>query len=380
MDRQMLNAALAPMAQTIFPQLCAIEQNGGLPPSLLADAATVEVALSPARLSLLPPMFGAERSVGDALQARFEALQFSPERIDDLVGQMGEAIAEGTVAVPANYSGEALALELSAITYVIASYGLGQPVRCPHTDGPVFEAGSWQYVDAAAAALEIADQAAQSGESVFAASLRTALALLDVNDFRGHFALEPTIEGINKAAKAAAASTDWSHHPYSAIVIPGFGPFDSGLAVSPRGRLQVQLAAKHFELGLAPFIVVSGGRVWPARTRYRESEQMRTALIEDFGIDPAALIVEPYARHTPANLRNATRQLVSVGVPLDKDVLVVTNNDQLDHMMSEIFGMRCMQELGHLPGAFGARVSAVAAAFRPSLEALKRNPMDPLDP
>jgi hypothetical protein len=377
-----LNAALEQMAKTIFPIVSAFEQDStwrvrfSQTPKSQSEGEPEE---TPFRHSVLPSMFGAKRDVDLERAERLASCLLSPDTIKDVVALGDTGRADG-LALPDGYSDEALALELHAINAVIRRYGMGEPVPCPHIDAPIAAVDSWHFQDDASVALEMVAQARTGDETMLSQGFRTALALLDVNDFARYFALEPVEAGINRLAVEHAKQIDWSAYPYSAIIIPGFGPFDHKRALSPRGRLQVQLAAKHFAQGLAPFIVVADGCVWPLHTRHRESEEMRDALIDRFGIDAKSIIVEPYARHTPSGLRNAVRRMIAVGLPLDKEALVVSNDDQLDHILTDGFQARCMQELLYLPGSFGTRISEVAVAFQPSRDALIRNPMDPLDP
>lgn len=379
MGNAFINRALEQMARTIFPVVSELETDTNWRLALFGPT-QANSGGEEGQHSCLLSYFGGDRPYGDEAAAQLEQYAGIEHAADDLVAKIDEAAASLKIEVPSSFTKDAFKLELAAIGYVIRTYGLGQPGRCDHIDGKVFPSDNPHSLDDAAVALEMMAQARDGSETLLSDPFRLALALLDVQDFVGHFALEPTEQGINRPAAERAATLDWNGYPYSAIIVPGFGPLDGSRSLSPRGRLQVQLAAQHYQQGMAPFVLLSGGRVWPARTLCRESEEMRKALIERFDVQENAIIVEPYARHTPANLRNATRRLAAVGVPLDKEALVVTNDDQLDHMMSEAFAMRCAGELGHQPGKFTQRLSEVAAAFLPSPDALARNPLDPLDP
>ena len=116
------------------------------------------------------------------------------------------------------------------------------------------------------------------------------------------------------AAIARARTLDWSHYPYTAIVVPGIGPDDLDVSLSARGKLNVRLAAARFAQGLAPFTLVSGGRVHPRGTHYAEALEMRRALMERFGIPGDCIVVDPYARHTTTNLCNAVPEKGDLGV------------------------------------------------------------------
>jgi len=90
--------------------------------------------------------------------------------------------------------------------------------------------------------------------------------------------------------------------------------------------------------------------------------------------------LEPYARHTTTNLRNATRRMVALGIPLDRPTLIVTDAEQSKYIESQTFSDRNRTELGYLPGAVGRRLSLYDLEFRPSRLSLRHDPRDPLDP
>lgn len=182
------------------------------------------------------------------------------------------------------------------------------------------------------------------------------------------------------AAIARARTLDWSHYPYTAIVVPGIGPDDLDVSLSARGKLNVRLAAARFAQGLAPFTLVSGGRVHPRGTHYAEALEMRRALMERFGIPGDCIVVDPYARHTTTNLCNAVRRLTALGAPLDRDALIVSNVEQIQYMVSADFASRNARELGYQPGLVKPRTSANELEFMPSAMSLRGDPADPLDP
>ena len=106
----------------------------------------------------------------------------------------------------------------------------------------------------------------------------------------------------------------------------------------------------------------------------------RRALIERFGVPANAIVVEPYARHTTTNLRNATRRLIAMKAPLDRDALIVSNIAHSQSIGSPGFVERNRRELGYQPGEVRGRVSPNDLAFRPSRDSLRVDPADPLDP
>ena len=99
-----------------------------------------------------------------------------------------------------------------------------------------------------------------------------------------------------------------------------------------------------------------------------------------FGIPEAAILVDPHARHTTTNLRNAARLLYRYGMPFDRKALVSTDPGQSQYIENPLFAKRCLEELGYPPVRVLARVSPFDLEFQPLKESLHSDPRDPLDP
>ena len=82
-----------------------------------------------------------------------------------------------------------------------------------------------------------------------------------------------------------------------------------------------RLAALQYAKGVAPFIVTSGGKVHPYKTKFCEATEMKRYLVEKLHIPANAIIVDPHARHTTTNMRNAARLIYRYGIPLIKPAL-----------------------------------------------------------
>ncbi len=270
--------------------------------------------------------------------------------------------------------------ELEALNVVLRVYGLGLPGRYPKIDGPVFAADTPFFADSVKVAIDTARAASDAPPATIAASVRLAVALLDANDATAATRFEPLDQRENAGVRALAARTDWTAFRYSLLIIPGVGPEDTGTELSPRSKLHALLAAQRYRQGLAPFILVSGSAVHPRGTRFVEAVEIRRALVERYGIPADRVILEPYARHTTTNLRNATRRMVALSIPLDRPTLIVTDAEQSKYIESQIFTDRNRAELGYLPGAVGRRLSVYDLEFRPSRLSLRQDPRDPLDP
>jgi len=204
------------------------------------------------------------------------------------------------------------------------------------------------------------------------------LLYLDERENAGFF---PNIDNLeNNAAKDHVRNINWSSYPYSAILVLGDGPNITGMRLGQFGKLRVMQAARMFKDKKAPFIVVSGGNVHPARTVMNEAVEMKRELMERYGISEKNIVIEPFARHTTTNFRNAVRLMNRYNFPLTKKALVTSSKTHIDYCLSEVFKTRLMNELGYLPIQWGQRNGLTELEFLPDLMSLHVDALDPLDP
>lgn len=269
--------------------------------------------------------------------------------------------------------------ELAGLNSILAVYGSGAKPRYPLIDGPDTAADENRFKADVTTAVALSEQ---SNDPVAALdpSLGLSLALLDVSGRLDAAAFEPLNTTENQTAMKRSRTIDWSHYRYTALIVLGVGPDDLATPLSARGKFNVRQAAKSYFEGLAPFIIVTGGKVHPRGARFAEAVEMRRALIERYKVPADAVVLEPYARHTTTNLRNATRLLMAMHAPLDRDTLVITTAEHSRYVESEEFRNRNLRELGYLPGTVGERLSPFAVAFRPAAISARVDPGDPLDP
>jgi hypothetical protein len=269
-------------------------------------------------------------------------------------------------------------LELEGLNQVLRVYGQGAAPRYPEIDGPG-DVGTPRFKAEVAAAVALGQelQAAFPGADP---SVPLALALVDGANRLDAVAFEPLALTENREAAQRAPRLDWAKYPYTAIIVPGLGPEDLDTPLSAGGKLRVQMAVKRYFAGQAPYILVSGAAVHPRHSRFVEALEMRRALIERFGVPREAILVDPYARHTTTNLRNAARLLAGLRAPAGRPALIVTDVDQSSAISSDGFRERCLKELGYLPGALGERLAPTDLEFIPSTASLRVDPADPLDP
>ena len=208
--------------------------------------------------------------------------------------------------------------------------------------------------------------------------LALALETLFINGRDEAARYEPLTGGQNAAAYAAVASTGWEKYPYTALLVPGFGPDSPGIRIDHRAVARCKMAAERFNRKMAPFIIVSGGHVYPHRTPYSEAVEMKRYLMHELHIPGSAIIIEPHARHTTTNMRNAGRLLYRFNMPVNKPALVVTDTAQIN--MIRNLGLRCMRELGTVPYRGVKILNQHEAEFYPVKHCFYINVQDVSDP
>jgi len=286
-----------------------------------------------------------------------------------------------TTATNGDLLAETWTHEAEGMNRIVAAYGEGKTFDNSDIDGLAYDANSEDYREflhqlARNVAADEADDA-----PFFASAVEFSIGLLEANqrDEAGRF--EPLETGENAAPLARLKSVDWSRYSYAAILVPGMGPELPGVPLSPMGRLRVVAAANLYKSGRAPFLLLSGGYVHPRQTPYNEAVEMKKVLMRDFQIPEEAILIDPHARHTTTNLRNAARILFRDSLPLDKPVWIVSDIYQSRYIESQGFADRCSRELGYRPFRKLTRLSPNDLEWVPDyLASLVQDPRDPLDP
>ncbi|HTE24713.1 YdcF family protein [Flavitalea sp.] len=209
--------------------------------------------------------------------------------------------------------------------------------------------------------------------------LEFALRFIEMNERALAADFEPMQVGENRAAFETIAKTNWQKFPYSVILVPGAGPGDPGVALSAEAIVRCQLAAIEYKKGLAPYIIPSGGKVHPYKTKFNEAIEMKQYLIHELGIPESAIIIDPHARHTTTNMRNAARLMFRYGIPFEKVALTCTTRGQ-SFSIGTTLAARCQKELDHVPFKVGKRLNETLLEFYPLIEALHIDPNEPMDP
>ncbi|MHA6768838.1 YdcF family protein [Sphingobium ummariense] len=335
------------------------------------------IIASPALAPLLHARRDRRAACGPDLICRAQALLWS-----DVEASALRSATANEASLPSSDDGAdaQVGREIAGINMIVRTYALGQPATTP-IDGP----GTVSPLDQQSrlrAADWIADTPRAGSSQQLDPSMDYALALLDVSDRTDAIGFEPLMVGANANAAAIARfkGLEWSRYRYSAMIVTGVGPEIEGEPLSPFGKYHLRLAARRFAQGDIAILILSGGRAHPRGTPFTEAVEMKKALIERYGVPADAIVIEPYARHTTTNLRNASRLLMQMAAPLDKDALIICNPVQSAYIESAKFADRNAAELGYQPGRVVRRISPTELVFRPSSASARIDPRDPLDP
>tara|TARA_R110002072_G_scaffold13817_2_gene57834 strand:- start:415 stop:984 length:570 start_codon:yes stop_codon:yes gene_type:complete len=186
---------------------------------------------------------------------------------------------------------------------------------------------------------------------------------------------------INADASALLASLSEEERAlrYPVIVVPGFASEDQGqVRLHPRTKKRAERAAALLRSTGAHVILCSGANVRPANTPFNEALELRRYLVEELGVPAWRVAIEPRARHTTTNMRNAGRFLLAHGLTR---ALVVTSRGQSFYLSAprlSSFHRRCRATLGYEVGRFRVR-SHWTTLFEPSRRVFEPG-SDPLDP
>ncbi|MBS7566863.1 YdcF family protein [Mucilaginibacter sp. Bleaf8] len=268
--------------------------------------------------------------------------------------------------------------DAAAVNHTISVYAEGLKPNYPAIDSISFNTKARGYYTL------MYDCSAEVAESTkgttlfFEPALQAALLYLEVNERRDAAQFEPMLTTANKLAADRVKQIKWANYPYTHILVPGAGPEDRGTPLSGEGMLRCKAAARQYRLGVAPFVVVSGGNVHPYKTKYNEAKEMRDYMIDVLHIPTNAVMIEPHARHTTTNIRNDARMVFRYGMPFTKPGLIVTDKYQNDFITN--MANRCQKELGYMPYKLGKRLSETALEFYPAIESLQIDADEPMDP
>ena len=319
----------------------------------------------------------------NAIGARLEALYSDNNALGKLVKQ--HLVPSGTYILIKEASDKAFLRkaweqDASGINHTIEVYAEGKKPNYPAIDSIEFKTTARSYPVLVYDATEVVRQEKKGASLFFGPSMHYALQFLEVNERHEAADYEPMLSTVNKAAVDRVKKIDWNKFQYTMVLVPGAGPDTYDRALSEGGMLRCRVAALRYFEGMAPYILVSGGRVHPFKTKYSEAFEMKKYLMETLKVPENAIIMDPHARHTTTNMRNAVRLLYRYGMPLEKPCLVSTMRSQSYSISSDAFLTRCMREMKHVPYKLGKRLSETDVEFYPVLDALHIDADEPLDP
>lgn len=255
-----------------------------------------------------------------------------------------------------------------------------QPPRTPRFDLTSYDVKSPAFARMVQIMAGIVASEPKSLDLFFQPSLKFSVELLLLHSHDEAGRHEPLEAGENRAAFARIATTQWKNYPYTVIVVLGNGPERDGVALAPVGRLRLMVAVREFREKKAPFLLVTGGYVHPNLTPYSEAMEMKKALRTEFGIPEDAILVDPQARRTTTNLRNAARLMFRYGIPTDRKGLILTDQLHSATIDKPAFLERCIRDFGYEPVRLHARISPFDLEFTPLIDSLHADAADLLDP
>jgi hypothetical protein len=268
----------------------------------------------------------------------------------------------------------------AAMNRIMNVYALGQKPQYPDIDSASYDVRTIVYRKNINIVVNtLADFSADSVKTFYDAALHFSLDLLDINMRNEAGRLEPHAQ-VNASVIKTLKGIDWNKYKYTAIVVPGAGPDITSARLDPWAISRLRVAVDRFRKGEAPLFIVSGGFVKPFQTPYSEGVEMKRYLTENFGIPASKIILEPYARHTTTNIRNAVRLMAAYNIPLNRPALIITDQYQTHTIQSQAFLKRCLDELGYQPFVTLTPKGKTDTEFVPNLISLHLDARDPLDP
>ncbi len=393
-----------PLLEKTFPLLAALESDPAANavlaahPALGALARVKFRALSPSAAAPAPGKSAAAQKL-DALAAQLAALLWSDAEIRQVADTLRTLLAENPAIravvrdtlrpsglfrlhekLPdADFLAHAWSDAAGAVNRVIKTYALGVPPRYPQIDALAYDPASDHHIGNTLAHLAFVRDDPDAAGLFFQPALRLALMLLRAHqrDYAARF--EPLHEGENRAAFVRAARLDWTRHRHAALLVLGHGPQLSGVPLSPVGRAMLDAAVRRFREGDSAYLILSGGCVWPSGTAYCEAVEMKRVVVRDLGVPEECVVVDPHARHTTTNLRNAARLLLRLGAPPEKSIRVFSAPWHIAYALKPRFQKRCETELGYSPFTVISRPGPFEFVCALSPLCVTAGP-DPLDP
>jgi hypothetical protein len=216
---------------------------------------------------------------------------------------------------------------------------------------------------------------------------RQGAALVALAEARPDYAVKEH-NAATMAAVRSGAALNGGPFDHDVLIVPGYTPVRTPRPVRlrelPAALARVELAHREFLAGRAPLILVSGGAVHPPGTPWNEGLMMAEELVAR-KVPPDRILIDPYARHSTTNLRNAGRMMLDL--KLERGLIVTGHESRVytfsqafyfGHPVLSTFHARCRRELGYEVGTLAA-VDRYRVRFRPASRVCMPNYRDPLD-
>lgn len=265
-----------------------------------------------------------------------------------------------------------------SINHTLDVYLSGVRPSYPAIDSISFNVASAPFLTRISRLVNELTVSGQKGTNAFDVPARAAIKALILNERDEAARYEPLTAGLNAGPFSEVKAVKWSSYPYSFILVPGSGLKEGGAGLNPMGAYRCQIAVKRYKEGAAPFLIVSGGHVHPYKTPYCEAVEMKKYMVEQLKVPAKAVIIEPHARHTTTNIRNAVRLVYRLGIPATKPALIVTDTSQTKGI--SVIDKRCLRELSVVPFRDLKQTGPEETEFYPDRRALYLDPTNPLDP
>lgn len=338
----------------------------------------------------------------DSYNSIAEALKFTSEEIGAVANELSQlyksekvlediyrnhVVASGCYYLltdksgdPAEIIGKIWEQDAHAMNKLIDIYGKGEKPFYPNIDSISYTVGGRKHNMLMAAARSLILLEAENNPLFYFIPYYAGKLMLDINDRDESVVYEPLGENENKASYERIKTIDWDAYSYSVIVILGWGPDNYDFPLNPGAKIRIRTAVTKFKEGVAPFIIVTGGKVYPYKTRNVEAYHMKRYLMQEFNIPEDHIIIEPYARHTTSNIRNSARIIYRTGIPINKPMLVSSTEQHISTVASDAFVQRCQKELNLVPYTLGKRTGLNFVELYPLPNALQINLIEPIDP
>lgn len=171
---------------------------------------------------------------------------------------------------------------------------------------------------------------------------------------------------------------DIDQFEYQIIIVPGYSTSDQGESMNVKCKERLDIAVYEFLNSNIPVIIVSGGNVTPDGTVFNEAVEMKQRLMNLYMIPEHHIAIDPYARNSTTNIRNAGRFMIAHGLSRGKIVTSKGQNIYFGLQERSTFERRCLKELGYVVGEM-LLLTKNTSKYIPSKNVLKRGD-DGLDP